>query len=267
MLLVLIFLFIRETASVKEEINMSFKSTRALLTGLDKKIDMGFNNCVSKFRVINGEYLVQCRKMNELGSQPIISNTSNGYSDSESVKNTNHKIIYLSDNGNDVKNKTAEKKKTQSEGEKSSAKKNEFQIDYSKVSDAKVASVEKKPTLSDAQRHSTSGGESDEDDDVSTDISIDSNILPEKKSSSSRSTPPKENIVVNDHDSLVTSDIKVSLDELHPLDHYTKKDLDKIAKKYLIPTTCKDGSGIRRPLLKTELYDEIKNKLSSGVAV
>jgi len=49
-------------------------------------VQIGFNNCVNRVKVINGEYMVQIRKMSEFGSQTIMpTTTSNNYSDSESV--------------------------------------------------------------------------------------------------------------------------------------------------------------------------------------
>ena len=63
----------------------------------------------------------------------------------------------------------------------------------------------------------------------------------------------------NDNSSCDTSNLEITI--LKPVNTYKKSYLDKLAKKLMIPTTCKDENG-RHSLKKEELYDKISEVFS-----
>ena len=286
-LVILIFVVIREFASTKEEINNQSKNTKALFLSLDQKMNLGFNNCVNKTKVIMGDYMVQIRKMSEFGSQQIIATTSNGCSDSESLKHSNRpRIPYLSENENIEKKQevkqnfqvdlscreSAKKQPTKSEDHRASAKRsteNENKAS-AKESVSHLIKEDKFPML----RESTDGSDQESSDDFDQHISIESNIINggsnldgdeeehEEKSSSSHKKETILNIRKDDDlESVATGILEFPSDILTKLDQYKKTDLEKIAKRYCIPTTYKEGS-TRKQYKKEELCEVIKNKLA-----
>jgi len=64
-----------------------------------------------------------------------------------------------------------------------------------------------------------------------------------------------------DQESISTMDMALTFNTLKPVDQYKKPFLEKVAKKYSIPITCKEGT-TRRQLKKEELYEKIKEKLA-----
>lgn len=67
----------------------------------------------------------------------------------------------------------------------------------------------------------------------------------------------------SDEESVTTKDVNISaltIDELKPVGNYTLDYLKKVAKRFSIPLTLKDGD-TRRQLKKEELYDKIKTNL------
>lgn len=288
-LVILIFVVIREIASVKEEINNQSKNTKALFLSLDQKMNLGFNNCVNKTKVIMGDYMVQIRKMSEFGSQQIIATTSNGYSDSESLKHSSRpRIPYLSENENIEKKQEvkqnfevdlscradAKKQSTKSEDHRESARasakkatENENKITESqtKGSLAHLIKEDKLPMLHES---------TDSSDDFDQHISIESNVInggSELDSHDNENEGENEKVTTlnirkdDDLESVVTVDMGTTLDILEGLEKRKKSALEEIAKRYLIPTTYKEGA-IRKQYKRDELCDLIKSKLEQIVA-
>jgi hypothetical protein len=82
-----------------------------------------------------------------------------------------------------------------------------------------------------------------------------------KKQSSEDNNSSNENN--SDGESVTTKDVNISaltIDELKPVGNYTLDYLKKVAKRFSIPLTLKDGD-TRRQLKKEELYDKIKTNL------
>lgn len=357
-LLGLIFLLVKEMSSIREEINKNFDKTKNLsdtsIKVIDQKIQRGLLDTVRKIDKINADYMVSIRRMNELGSQPIIDPTSNNYTDSESiVKNKTNKIVYLSDAANDTFVKTQKSSVLISEHDTAKKKQcsDAFQINYSQCveenkqhakrnSDTKndlVNTVKKQSELSpqiqsdnlvnkqtnnstneilnnisddsdndnDSDDNNNKSVEPDncsENNEISDDdsdsnesfeensdgvsIDIDPEIMShddndnnkeEKKSVHSENSSITISLSKKKHDenedasnnenndeneSLVTTDLILSLSSLKPLNKYNKTILEKIAKKYSIPITCKEGT-TRRQLKKEELYEKIKVHLEN----
>jgi len=81
-----------------------------------------------------------------------------------------------------------------------------------------------------------------------------------KKDESSSGNSGSEN---SDGESINTNNMNISsltIDELKPITNYTSEYLKKVAKRFSIPLTLKDGNA-RRQLRKEELYDKIKANL------
>ena len=252
--LVLIFLFIREMAAIKEEINIRNKETKTLISTLDRKIEMGLNNAVNKIKVINGDYMVQTRKMNELGSQLIVPTASNAYSDSDSDKNNVCKYPGLSDDVAVAQTPAVNKDKPQT------PKASDFKVSYSNIVESAKKSAHENVVYEESEKDDTSLDDGKVDGESIGYHGVES----DESSTSSQSSQSSQSKPVSDHESIVTSDVKLTLDTLQPIEKYKKPHLDKIAKKYSIPTTYKEGS-VRRPYKKEEIYEKIKVKLSSGV--
>ena len=301
-LVILIFVVIREIASVKEEINNQSKNTKALFLSLDQKMNLGFNNCVNKTKVIMGDYMVQIRKMSEFGSQQIIATTSNGYSDSESLKHSSRpRIPYLSENENIEKKQeikqnfqvdlscradqaSAKKHSTKSEDHRASATKRVTENE-NKVTESQTKAS---PTFATKESALPMLHESTESsDDFDQHISIESNIInggseldsqdneeeEEEKEEEEEEVEEEKNekkITLNirkddDLESVVTVDMGTALDILEGLEKRKKSELEEIARRYLIPTTYKEGS-MRKQYKRDELCDLIKNKLEQIIA-
>jgi hypothetical protein len=101
-LLGLIFLLVKEMNSIRHSISSSYEKTK-LLIGItskdnEQKMKTGLNSCIERIKLINGDYMVQIRKMNEMGRDLIVTTNSNNYSDSDSAKKSHkNKILYLSE--------------------------------------------------------------------------------------------------------------------------------------------------------------------------
>jgi hypothetical protein len=106
-LLGLILLIVREMNNIKTVINSSYKTSRSLIYALSEeikqKMQSGFTSCVDKIKIINGDYMIQIRKMNEFGKDKIITTNSNDYIDSDTSIKSGQKIIYLSEDINENK--------------------------------------------------------------------------------------------------------------------------------------------------------------------
>jgi hypothetical protein len=138
-LLGLIFLIVKEMGSVKEELNNTDERMRKSFAALDHKMQMGLASSVNKIRLMNSQYMVDIRKMNDIEGQTILPTASNGYTDSESIKKSNpEEIIYLTevDDGKNAKT--------------SKSKHNNFQINFNELS--KMTDSAKKNTDKDKDK-------------------------------------------------------------------------------------------------------------------
>jgi hypothetical protein len=184
-LLGLIFLIVKEMSNIRETVNESFEKTK-LLIGISNKnseqnLKKGFNSCIDRIKLINGDYMVQIRKMSEIGRE-IITTNSNNYSDSDSVKkSTKNKIIYLSEemekkrpvdnfkiNFSDEKNSKGSKQSENSKEEQ--VKKLSSQKDENKVSQKGSArkETEKEKSDSTSNESRTSSANTDNTDSSNT---------------------------------------------------------------------------------------------------
>lgn len=132
---IIIFLIVKEFSSLKKQINNLNEKTKNLIytssSDIEQKMKSNLNSCVDKIKLINGDYMVQIRKMNELGKEQILTTNSNNYSESESeVMRKKNKIMYLSEGVESMQKKNQE---------------NNFQIKYSdKISEKKYDKVSEK---------------------------------------------------------------------------------------------------------------------------
>lgn len=96
----ILFFLIKEINSISQNINEKSQKVIECVENhsriIRSKMQNDVNNCVSKLKSINGEYMEQVRKMNDYASQPI-TNMSNGYSDSDSLTSPKNIIRHLSD--------------------------------------------------------------------------------------------------------------------------------------------------------------------------
>ncbi len=304
-LLILVFLIVKEMNSIKEMMSINYEKSKNLIGGIvkdnEQKMKAGFNSCIDRIKLINGDYMVQIRKMNELGKDQIITTNSNGYIDSESCSNKKNKIIYLSEG-------IEEKKMRNGTQNIETNRESNFKINYSATKNQENKSGENKiqknenPSNNDIEldddsedksnndelekSNDSDGSEtSNEDDENSEDINDSSvssshngiacEIEPEMSFSENSSnnktktesvksittSSSKKKNLKNEEESLVTSDIVLTMENLKSVESYNKKFLEKAAKNMGIPVSYKDGNS-RKYYVKNELYEKIVEKLS-----
>jgi hypothetical protein len=276
-LLVLILLMANETKSIKEKMDEQQEKNKLLMDSMtkfiDQKIQIGVNNCTNKLKLINGEYLLQVRKMNELGSQ-VVHQDSNNFTDSEStMKNKKNKILYLSETFNDknAKQEIDLNFKVDYDKQNTNTSQKNNNIEESK-SENKTSSKSSQNKINEANKSIDSSDSSDSSDSTvhsdNTSIEIDPNILNDSEDDNEDEKSEKgSNNSINkkqykDDASITTAEINLSLDNLKPINSYSKASLEKICKSYAIALTYKnEEKGSRRTFSKEDLYNKLKKKL------
>jgi hypothetical protein len=284
-LLILVFLLVKEMNNVKEELNLYHEKTReftkSMIEAVSETVKSETADSVKKINLMNSNYMASIRRMNKLENQPIVGSASNNYTDSESVvrNKTGNKIIYMSDVGNNVEMKPEEfniafpsEKMKGGDSEKSVKSSTKVQS----VTLPQLTMEKIKDDVSDDSSSSTSDDEQDsstKSSSTSSSTSKSSNTQLKKSSSESTaisvcSTPKDDEASsgvsvdagTTENNSVQTAEIDIKNLVLQPIAKYKKTDLEKMAKRFSIlthkPTTDKDP--IRHPLKKEELYNKIK---------
>jgi hypothetical protein len=134
LLVALIFLVVREMNNIKENMSTYYEKTK-LMIGLsskenEQKMKSGFNSCIDRIKLINGDYMVQIRKMSDLGKDKIVSTPSHIYTDTDhdNYEGDRKMLPYLSD----AVNSRLDNKSDLKHNEKNEPNK-DFMIDFSKV--------------------------------------------------------------------------------------------------------------------------------------
>ena len=241
-LIVVIFILIKEVTNVKNDLDLTrknicenYEKTKYILNSysrdIDNKFKIGMNNTVERIRMINGDYMVQIRRMNELGGELIVEN-SNNYSESESLKKSN-KMLYLSDENKNfnITYPTEVKKDEQSESSKSND-----EVKSNKSEKSNKSNKSNKSEKSEKENEKESEKESE----------IKSNKSDKK---------------IDEIESVITSDINITLETLQNIDDYSVSFLKKICKNIKLPISCKQSDNKWHLYSKQELYNNIKNHL------
>lgn len=101
LLVALIFLLVKEMNEMKNTIHNYYEKTK-LMIGMstketEQKIRKGVDSCVERMKIINGDYMIQIRKMESWGKDQILSTNTNNYSDSDhEITDKKNKIPWLS---------------------------------------------------------------------------------------------------------------------------------------------------------------------------
>jgi hypothetical protein len=199
----IIFLIIKEMTSLKNQMNASNDKVKYLICTSSKEIEQklksNFNSCIDRIKLINGDYMVQIRKMNELGKEQIITTHSNNYSDSESqVKNKENKILYLSEGCGSIQKKDFQINYTDAKSDKKNAKSDKKEENDVKMTNNFYSTTSVNENLNE---------DSNEDTDEDTDNSSSDSSLEESTSSSRDNSDEDEDVNIEIESEIEYSDI------------------------------------------------------------
>jgi len=265
---IVIFIIIKEFISLKNTVKENNEKIKSLSYSSSKNIENkmreNFTSCIDEIKLLNSNYLVQIRRMNDYEKDNIITTNSNNYTDSETIaKNKTNKILYLSD------------------GFETNEVKNDFKIKYSDftpskiIKDGPISEIDIAAELININCSNDNNNNNNNDSNIEheeSEIDSDTNSTSEiTKKSVHESIISFDELDNNDNDNDVENMIiynNLSKNktenkfELLPIENYNKKSLEKFAKEYNIPTYYKEGEK-RKVLQKDALYEKIKEKINN----
>lgn len=262
---IIIFILLRELSALKKivyegiqnSINISNNNVK-LIQGI---IAQENEACIDKINMMNSNLVAQVRRMNELGSQPVIKQL-NHYSDSGSLNTKRNPLAnnlsefggtnmyYMSDRQDDQTKESEKKERTSyfeikyDKIEQEPPKNDKVSIENEKLIDINVDEI---------------GPDSEQSDGAS--------VIASKSVSNTKSNTKKGSITsqassvsagtidFSHKSNNINSDDEESLKSLR---HYKLSDLKELAEKYGLCTYFYNGNGKKVYYKKGELYDVIK---------